>query len=260
MDEKTIYQMLFDIANDCDIPEELRLAAGELLKEPENPVSIAEQICDIAPDLNAPPKIVKFVMDIYNDGCKKGDPDALYDMGCLYYKGKFIDDIDYGKAVHYFTLAEEKGSMQAAESLGYCYFSGRGVKIDYEKAFRYFLKPALDDSVFSLYRIADMYRDGNYVEKNTDEALRLYEKCLDILEKNGDSNYDRPNVCIRIAEVLMEKGDYTTALSMAQQAEIGFYQKTMDGVEYSGPSMRMARYLQEDIRKKLDKELPVVLE
>ena len=45
---------------------------------------------------------------------------------------------DYAQAVKYYTMADEHGERQATENLGYCYYYGRSVEVDYKKAYHYF--------------------------------------------------------------------------------------------------------------------------
>lgn len=69
------------------------------------------------------------------------------------------------------------GDGQAQENLGYCYYYGRDMPVDYEKAFHYFALGAFDGHIRSLYKIGDMYRNGYYIPPNEAEAFCIYRRC-----------------------------------------------------------------------------------
>ena len=64
----------------------------------------------------------------------------------------------------------------AANALGYIYYSNRLGEPDYEKAFRFFSEAAKEDITEAKYKLADMYRKGHGTEKDTDKAFRTYMK------------------------------------------------------------------------------------
>ena len=51
-----------------------------------------------------------------------------------------VPDSDYAKAVEYFTRAAESGAPHAFFGLGECYYAGKGVEKDLEKAAEYYRK------------------------------------------------------------------------------------------------------------------------
>ncbi len=61
-------------------------------------------------------------------------------------------------------------------NLGYCFYYGRYVEVDYQKAFECFLLAFLHDNVNAMYKLGDIYLDEKYVPKNEKMAYSMYEK------------------------------------------------------------------------------------
>ena len=100
-------------------------------------------------------------------------------LGGIYYDKRMFD-----LALKYYELAEMQGSRWAWNGLGYIWYYGRTGTVDYEKAYHYFKKTVdhegneIDDmyKTEAWFKIADMYKNGYYVEKN-------YEKYKEIIER-----------------------------------------------------------------------------
>ena len=110
--------------------------------------------CDKTSDM--PRELFDFIVGLYKSAIDEGNPEAMNDLGALYYDGRGCEQ-DFTKAVYYYDMAAKAGSRQAQENLGYCYYYGRNVPVDYEKAFQYFSLGAFVGSLTSLYKIGDMY-------------------------------------------------------------------------------------------------------
>ena len=133
--------------------------------------------CDKA--LELPDYISSFIIEMYEAAIADGNANAMNDLGAIYYDGARGFEQSFEKSIQYYTMAAENGSRQAQENLGYCYYYGRNMPVDYEKAFHYFALGAFDGHLISLYKIGDMYQNGYYVEKNPKEAFLIYNRCLD---------------------------------------------------------------------------------
>jgi len=65
----------------------------------------------------------------------------------------------------------------AINNLGYCYYYGYGVEIDYGKAFELFTRGAiLYRCPNCLYKLADIYRYGHFVSQDEGIAYRLLKE------------------------------------------------------------------------------------
>ena len=125
-----------------------------------------------------PKEVAELMIEIYLEEIADENPDAMTNLGSLYYTGR-CGEQNYEKAVKYYTMADKHGERQATENLGYCYYYGRTGEVDYEKAYHYFVKGALDNHLNSLYKIGDMYNNGYYVEKDEKEAFYIYTHCYE---------------------------------------------------------------------------------
>ena len=68
------------------------------------------------------------------------------------------------------SLLRKKG-IQAAAFLGDAFLYGKGVEIDYEKAFQYYLKGANAGDPFAQTGLSVMYLEGYSIPRNLDKAV-----------------------------------------------------------------------------------------
>ena len=96
----------------------------------------------------------------YTKSAEQGNAAAQYNLGLCYYEGKGVKQ-DYEKAVYWYTKSAEQGYDVAQNNLGVCYKNGQGVKKDYERAIYWFEKAA---------------EQGNRIaQKNLDIVLKRIE-------------------------------------------------------------------------------------
>jgi TonB family protein len=79
----------------------------------------------------------KRAVEVYTDEAKKGNPDAEYALGAIYYRER-----QFGEARLWFEKAAAKGLSQAEYSLGIIYARGQGVDPDLREAQRWYQKAA----------------------------------------------------------------------------------------------------------------------
>lgn len=205
-----------------------------------------------------PPDLFAFIVELYEEAISKGNVDAMNDLGALYYDGRGCCQ-DFGKALHYFTMAAENGSEKAAENLGYCYYYGRSVPPDYEKAFKCFAQGAFCGRITSLYKIGDMYRNGYYVSKNPKTAFKIYIQCIRLM--TPDDSYDTAGqIYLRLGWAYL-KGEGTEknsreALRCFQNAECYLYDLVCSGEEMYMKSLKWAIDGQNRARSELSENLP----
>lgn len=84
----------------------------------------------------------------------------------------------------------------------------------------------------SLYKVADMYKNGYYVEKDECEAFRLYRHCYEQMNEIC-AQYIGADICMRMGDVyyfgIGTEEDFTKALKFHQEAENYFYIKLKNG-------------------------------
>ncbi len=86
--------------------------------------------------------------------------DMMY-LGGVYYEMKRFD-----LALKYYEMAATYDYDEAYECLGYIWYYGRTGERDYKKAFENFSKMMEKGHLVATYKVADMYKNGYYVEKD----------------------------------------------------------------------------------------------
>ncbi|MDO5434883.1 MAG: tetratricopeptide repeat protein [Clostridia bacterium] len=140
---------------------------------------------------------------------KTHDPRAMMSLGGYYYGAR-----DYDLALKYYEMAAEYKYIPAYECLGYVWYYGRtGVK-DYEKAFHYFTLGKEAGHLVSAYKLADMYRNGYYVEKDTDKYREIIEELYERVKGLRDVFDPVPEVFTRLAKIRTEQGEIKEAVRL----------------------------------------------
>ena len=81
----------------------------------------------------------KTALSIFEDLAKKGDIEAQYNLGVMYYNGYGVKQ-DYKKAIEWYEKSAIQGYAKAQYNLGAVYGNGEGVRQDYKKAKEWFGK------------------------------------------------------------------------------------------------------------------------
>ncbi len=224
----------------------------------EDPYVLANDIlhCDKGEEL--PEAVRDFVELLFKEAFSAGNADAMNDLGAQYYDGSRGFPQDFETAVGCYKLAAQKGSRQAQENLGYCYYYGRNMPVDYEKAFHYFALGAFDGHLISLYKIGDMYQNGYFVEKNPEEAFHIYMRCLDTMTDEAAPIVAGP-VFLRVGNALLYGNgtaqDIKGALICFQKAESYLYDMVARGDYMYKKSLQAAIDGQRKAREKLNEAL-----
>jgi len=203
--------------------------------------------------------MVQFIVELYEAEINEGNHYAMNDLGARYYCGDRGFEQNFEKAVYYYNMAAQRGNRQAQENLGYCYYYGRDMDVDYEKAFRYFALGAFDGHLISLYKIGDMYLNGYYVEKNETEAFLIYNRCLSTMTDEAAKSVAGP-VHLRLGNMFLQgigtDKDAERALAHYHAAEYFLFKMVKDGDYMYKKSLLAAIEGQEKARKLLTEQLP----
>ena len=147
--------------------------------------------------------------DAVNRLAAKDDPFALRARcygaytGNAVYRQSFFTARDDGERL--FELTQDP---QYANLLGYIYYYGRctGGEPEYDKAFRCYAFGAANGLYESIYKLADMYRNGYGVWKSEKTAYRLvsmlYDELLNRFE-HGDECCEYADVALRMGSMLL---------------------------------------------------------
>lgn len=264
MDNYELYNELQELITilDSDSFPELHEYLASLMDEEtgveEDPYEIATGILECDKPTDLPHEVIETVEFLFNDAYDNGNVEAMNDLGAQYYDGNRGFRQNFTKAVECYHIAAENGSRQAQENLGYCYYYGRNMPVDYKKAFHYFALGAFDGHLVSLYKIGDMYAAGYYVEKNEKEAFCIYEHCLDTMTDEAAPIVAGP-VFLRLGKCFLkgigtEKNAHN-ALVCYQKAELYLYDMVKDGDYMYKKSLCAAIEGQEKARAIMAEEL-----
>ena len=95
------------------------------------------------------------------------------------YSSTFKIDIDkFHKTIEWYTKAAELGDAEAMNKIGKIYYdeSIPSRKLNSKLGFEWHMKAAEHGNKYSMATVGTMYLNGEYVEKNYDEAVRWFQK------------------------------------------------------------------------------------
>ena len=147
---------------------------------------------------------------------------------------------DIELSIAYFKKAIEHKNPKGYTRLGFMYYYGKGVKKDYEEAFKYFSRGALEGDTTSILKLSDMYKFGYSVEKNYGTSVNiidpLFQKGMKELLKENYINNPIFEVSIRFADLFKDglhfKKNLRKALNYYILAYAGFsMQKNSKDIE-----------------------------
>lgn len=141
------------------------------------------------------------------------DPQVMLELGSFYYEAREFD-----LALKYYELAAESGNLYAISNLGYIWYYGRTGEKNFEKAFHYFDRARKMGDTVAEYKVADMYRNGYYVEKDEKKYRQIIEKLYRKVRNSDLPNDPLPEVFTRLARIRTEEGKTEEALSLYDEA------------------------------------------
>jgi len=148
--------------------------------------------------------IVAFEMQEYDKAmalikplAEHGDPEAQYFMGTFYWYGSGVTRSSpiaqkwFSKAYKTWLTAAEQGDTGAMIEVSRMLNSGLGVERDVVAALTWVRLALANGEVEAHAVLGDMYMEGDGVEKNKEEAIRLYSKAADLGDPYGVAMHAR---------------------------------------------------------------------
>lgn len=129
-------------------------------------------------------------------------PQYMLNLGGHYYEKRRFD-----LAEKYYLMASEYGYEEAYACLGYIYYYGRTGERDYQKAFENYSKAMELGNIISTYKVADMYKNGYYVEKDYAKYCSIIKDLYERIKDDDDVFSSVPEVSLRLAEISMQEGN-----------------------------------------------------
>jgi len=105
---------------------------------------------------------------------KRGDAEAQYRVGRLYYYGTGVAP-DAAEAARWYRAAAEQGHARSQSNLGALYEEGRGVAVDPAEAAAWYAKAAAQGRAVASFNLGRMYEQGRGVPQDEPKAFELYE-------------------------------------------------------------------------------------
>lgn len=139
------------------------------------------------------------------------DPGYMMELGGYYYRKKRFE-----LALKYYEMAAGYDYSAADDCLGYIWYYGRCGKCDYEKAFYHFSRCMDRGDLKATYKVADMYKNGYYVEKDYNKYKSMIEELYPKFEnwtglRTGDPV---PEIYTRLAGIRKQEGKMDEAIEL----------------------------------------------
>ena len=145
---------------------------------------------------------------------EQNNPRDMLQLGGWYYEQKNFD-----LALKYYTMASAFDIDAADVCLGYIWYYGRTGQRDYEKAFHYYSKSMKRGNLVSTYKVADMYKNGYYVQKDYEKYKEIIGGLYPKVRNARNLNAPLPEVYTRLAGIRKDEGKLEDAVSLYLDAK-----------------------------------------
>ncbi len=179
---------------------------------------------------------------------KTKKPEYMMRLGGYYYEQKRFD-----LALKYYEMAAELGDIDAIICLGYIWYYGRTGTRDFEKAFNYFSAGQKAGDLQSAYKVADMYKNGYFVEKDYGKYCAIIEELYPKVISCSYLSDPLPEVFTRLARIRMEQERYDEAEELLWRAK-DFLAQRIRYHSFFG-DLNIMKWLEEDMER-LDAVVP----
>ena len=146
---------------------------------------------------------------------KEKNPADMMFLGGVYYDLRHFD-----LALKYYEMASTYNYREAYSCLGYIWYYGRIGEKDYEKAFKYYSKAMDMGCLTSTYKVADMYKNGYFVEKDYEKYKNMIKDLYPKVKELNNVFDPIPEVYTRLAKIkIEEKNNMEEALNLYSYAK-----------------------------------------
>ena len=172
-------------------------------------------------------------------------PADMLSLGGYYYEIKRFD-----LALKYYEMAATYDYDPAYECLGYIWYYGRTGERNFKKAFEYFSKLMIKGDPVSTYKVADMYRNGYYVEKNQEKYEEIIEKLYPRVKGMTNVFDPVPEVFTRLARIRVSQGRKDEAVELYLYAKDFLAQRISYNAFFG--NMNIMKWLIDDLYEMID--------
>ena len=173
------------------------------------------------------------------------DPQAMLELGGYYYGNKYFD-----LALKYYEMAAEYKLPYAYEGLGYIWYYGRTGKRDFEKAFNYYSLAKEAGITEAAVKVADMYKNGYYVEQDHEKYKEIIEELYPKVRKARTLGEPVPEVFTRLAMIRKEEGKIHQAVRLLLEAK-GFQAQRLKNNAFFG-DINIMKWLIDDLYEMIE--------
>lgn len=170
---------------------------------------------------------------------EKNPQDMMY-LGGYYYEIKQFD-----LALKYYEMAAGYDYDPAYECLGYIWYYGRTGERDFGKAFGYFSKMMEKGNLVAAYKVADMYRNGYYVDKSQEKYEEIIEGLYPKVKKCRNVFDPIPEVYTRLARIRVAQGREKEAVGLYLNAKSVLAQRI--GINAFFGNLNIMKWLIDDL-------------
>lgn len=117
----------------------------------------------------------RLAKELLHNAAEQGDANAQYLLGDCYYYGKGVDR-NRNKAVEWYSKAALNNYARAQDKLGDCYYFGQGIAQDKRKAIEWYGKAAEQGFPRSQIIMGDFYYLGDDVTRDRNKAVQWYRR------------------------------------------------------------------------------------
>ena len=138
----------------------------------------------------------------------------------------------------------------AYECLGYIWYYGRTGERDYKKAFEYFSKLMDKGNPVATYKVADMYKNGYYVEKDEKKYEDIVKKLYKDVQECKNVFDPIPEVYTRLAKIKTKEGDVDEAIGLYLRAKDWLAQRIRYNAFFG--NLNIMKWLIDDLYKLIE--------
>lgn len=149
---------------------------------------------------------------------------------------------DYETAIRLYKKSADMGNITALSNLGYCYYYGRSIPVDKDKARECWEKAAILGDIAAVYKLGDMYRYGD-LPQNLDFSHALYKRAFILATDNSENYYVAPDAFLRMLKYypddISDKG--YSKIEIALSCITGIKKRIAEGDNYSEKALKEAK-------------------
>lgn len=168
------------------------------------------------------------------------NPHHMLNLGGYYYELKRFD-----LALKYYEMAASYDCDDAYECLGYIWYYGRTGERDYKKAFEYFNKLKDKGHLVAAYKVADMYKNGYYVEKSQAKYEEIVEELYPKIKTCNNVFDPVPEILTRLARIRKDQGNVDEAINMYLKAKDWLAQRIVHNAFFG--NLNIMKWLIDDL-------------